>query len=99
MTGLSKGNTNASYEDIDFAMYLTQGELRVYENLASKGTFGSFVTGDKLRVAVIGGVVTYSRDGTVVYTSVKTPSYPLLVDCALYTQGATLSDATIAGAP
>ena len=98
MIGLSKGNTNASYEDIDFAMYLAQGELRVYENLASKGTFGSFVTGDKLRVAVIGGVVTYSRNGTVFYTSVKTPSYPLLVDCALYTQGATLSGAVIGGA-
>ena len=86
MIGLSKGNTNASYEDIDFALYLALGQLRVYENLTSKGTFGNFATGDKLRIAVVGGVVKYSRNGTVFYTSTKTASYPLLVDTALYTR-------------
>ena len=85
MIGLSKGNTNASYEDIDFALYLALGQLRVYENLTSKGTFGNFATGDKLRIAVVGGVVKYSRNGSVFYTSTKTPTYPLLVDsCALH---------------
>ena len=33
----------------------------------------------------------YSKNGTVFYTSTKTPIYPLLVDAALYTQGATLN--------
>jgi hypothetical protein len=97
MIGLSNGNTNASYEDIDFALYLALGQLRVYESGTSKGTFGNFATGDKLRVALVGGTVAYSRNGTIFYTSTKAPSYPLLVDAALYTQGATLSSAVIAG--
>ena len=64
-----------------------------------KGTFGTYVAGDKLRVAVVGGVVKYSRNGTVFYTSTKTPAYPLLVDTALYTQGATLNSAFISTTP
>jgi hypothetical protein len=99
MVGLSNGDTNASYEDIDFALYLALGQLRVYEGGTSKGTFGSFATGDKLRVTVANGQVTYSRNGSVFYTSTKTAVYPLLVDCALYTQGATLNGAVIASAP
>ena len=41
----------------------------------------------------------YCKNGTVFYTSTKTPTYPLLVDTALYTQGATLSSAVISGTP
>ena len=40
----------------------------------------------------------YSKNGAVFYTSTKTPTYPLLVDAALYTQGATLSNAVVSGA-
>ena len=100
MIGLSNGNTDAFYQDIDFAIWTcASGELRVYEGGTLKGTFGTFATGDKLRVAVVGGVVKYSRNGTVFYTSTKTPAYPLLVDAALFTQGATLRSAVIPGAP
>ena len=99
MLGLSNGNSNASYEDIDFGLYETHGQIQVYESGTLKGTFGTYAAGDKLRVAVVGGVVKYSKNGTVFYTSTKTPTYPLLVDAALYTQGATLSNAVISGAP
>jgi hypothetical protein len=99
MVGLSNGDTNTAYEDIDFALYLALGQLRVYEAGTLRGTFGSFATGDELRVTVANGQVTYSRNGSVFYTSTKTPSYPLLVDCALYTQGATLNGTLIAGLP
>jgi hypothetical protein len=65
MVGLSKGNTDLNYADIDFALCECGAELRVYEGGLLKGTFGSFVPGDKLRVAVVGGVVKYSRNGVV----------------------------------
>ena len=48
-----------------------------------------------LRVAVVGGVVKYSKNGVVFYTSTKVPVYPLLVDTALYSVGATLNNALI----
>ncbi len=70
-------------------------QIRVYEGGTLKGTFGTYAAGDKLRAAVVGGVVKYSKNGTVFYTSTKAPTYPLLVDAALYTQGATLSGAVI----
>jgi hypothetical protein len=93
MFGLSNGDSGTSYTDIDFAVYLALGQLRVYEAGVSKGTFGNFSPGDKIRVAVVGPSVKYSRNGVVFYTSAKTIVYPLLVDSALYTTGATLSNA------
>ena len=99
MLGLSNGNTNASYEDIDFAIYEYPGQIQVYENGILKGSFGTYAAGDTLRVAVVGGVVKYSKNGIVFYTSTKTPVYPLLVDAALYNQGATLNNAVVSGAP
>ncbi len=95
--GLSFGDSNATYQDIDFAFYLAGGNLNVHENGILKGSFGAFATGDVLRVAVVGGAVQYSRNGVVLYSSTKTPTYPLLVDTALYSTGATLKNAAIAG--
>ena len=74
------------------------GQLQVYEAGVSKGRFGTYVAGDTLRVAVVGGVVKYSKNGTVVYTSTKAPIYPLLVDTALYNTGATLNNAVVSSA-
>ncbi len=97
MLGLSKGDADQSYSDIDFAIYpAIGGTLYVYEQGVSKGVFGSYVTGDVLRVAVEGGVVRYRKNGTLLYSSVA-PSYPLLVDTSLFTQGATLNNAMLGG--
>ena len=97
--GLSNGNTDASYQDIDFGLDLAPGTLYVFEKGVNKGSFGPYATGDLLRVAVVGGVVKYSRNGTVFYTSTQAPTYPLLVDTWLYYLGATLNNAVIASGP
>jgi hypothetical protein len=98
MLGLSNGNTDQNYTDVDFAIYAaTRGVLYVYEKGLSKGAFGSYATGDVLRVAVEGGVVRYRRNGTLLYTSTATPTYPLLVDTALFTTGATIDNAMLGG--
>jgi hypothetical protein len=99
MIGLSNGDSGTSYTDIDFAVYLALGQLRVYEAGVSKGTFGNFSPGDRIRVAVVGPSVKYSRNGVVFYTSARTIVYPLLVDTALYTQNATITDAFVQGTP
>jgi hypothetical protein len=41
--------------------------------------------------------VRYGRNGVVFYTSKVIPSYPLMVDCALYDTGATVTDAVVSG--
>ena len=97
MLGLSNGNTNTDYTDIDFGIdEYGNGQIAVYEAGVLKGTFGTYVPGDVLRVAVVSGVVKYSKNGVVFYTSTKAPVYPLLVDSALYNTGATLNNAMIA---
>ena len=50
-----------------------------------------------LRGEVLNGLVQYSQNGSLLYTSNGTPVYPLLVDTALYSTGATLVDVVIRG--
>jgi hypothetical protein len=99
MFGLSNGNSDASYQDIDFGLDLAPGAIYVFEKGVNKGAFGIYATGDLLRVAVVGGVVKYSRNGTVFYTSAQVPTYPLLVDTWLYYLGATLNNVFVASGP
>src|SRR5882724_5868287 len=91
--GLSYGNTNQSWDDIDFCIYLqNNGTLDINEGASSRGSFGSYAAGDVFRVAVEGGVVKYRKNGTLLYTSTVTPTYPLLVDTSLYSTNATLTN-------
>jgi hypothetical protein len=98
MLGLSNGNANASYTDIDFALYLYGSQLMVYEAGFYRASLGPFATGDTLRVEVDDGTVHYSRNGTALYSSTTSATYPLLVDSALYSTNATLVDVVISGA-
>jgi subtilisin-like proprotein convertase family protein len=102
--GLSNGNTNASETDVDFGIYLYLGDIRIKEGginrlNGSSPSFGSFASGDRLRVGVEGGVVKYYNNGLVFYTSTVTPTFPLLVDTSLYTPGAIITNAVIATDP
>ena len=94
--GLSNGNSNSDYTDVDFAIHpVVGGTIFIYEGGISRGTFGSYTTGDVLRVAVEGGVVKYRKNGVLLYTSAVTPTFPLLVDSALYGTGNTLSNVVL----
>jgi hypothetical protein len=98
MLGLSVGQSNHNWQDIDFAIYPTaNGVVRVAEKGVLKGTFGPYAYGDKLRVSTNGSVIRYWRNGFLVYTSATPPTYPLIVDTALYNEGATLAKVVVAG--
>ena len=98
MFGLSNGNSNANYTDIDFAIYLdVSAQYWIYEGGTLRGSFAGYAAGDVFRVAVQGGQVKYLRNGVVFYTSTLSPAYPLLVDTAFYTTGLTLHSAVISG--
>jgi hypothetical protein len=100
MGGLSNGDSSPSYTDIDFAIYLmTTSRLRVYEAGVSRGLFGTYNDGDVMRVSVTGGVVRYSRNGTVFYTSTRTPTFPLLGDFAFKTLNSRIDDVEISEPP
>lgn len=101
MLGLSNGDTDQSFWDIDFAIFpIDTGDLYVYEFGQSRGWVGRYEAGDRLRVSVENGVVRYWRNGVLLYTSnvtVTSASYPLLVDTSFYTPWATVTNATISG--
>ena len=98
MLGLSVGQSSHNWQDIDFAIYPTaNGVVRVAEKGVLKGTFGPYAYGDKLRVSTNGGVIRYWRNGFLIYTSATPPTYPLIVDTALYNEGATLAKVVISG--
>jgi hypothetical protein len=98
MIGLSSTNMNAHYNTIDFAIYLrNNGTLQVRELGTSKGDFGSYVNGDTLKVAIESGVIYYYRDSDLLYTSLISPTFPLLVDASLQTNGSTLTEVTVGG--
>ena len=59
----------------------------------------SFVAGDSFRVAVQSGVVSYSKNGTVFYTSTIAPAYPLVLAASLANMSGVVGGAMISGAP
>jgi predicted amidohydrolase len=100
MIGLSRGNTDTTAADIDFAVWFWPGgglgirENGVYRSIPTT----TYVRGDVFRIAVVSGVVKYYRNGTLFFTSPKAPSYPLLVDTSFLTRGGTLTAVVISGA-
>ncbi len=98
MIGLSNGDANQSYQELDFAFYLgMNGYLFIYENGANVNWPGFYATGDTMRISVESGVVKYRKNGVVVYTSTATPTYPLLVDTSFYTAASTANNVVISG--
>ena len=96
MIGLNATNTSVNYNEIDYAFYLVSGgNLAIYENGSNMGTWGTYATGDTLRLAIINNEIKYMQNGNVVYTSLVAPSTPLYVDMSLHTVGATLKNITV----
>jgi len=93
MFGLSQDNPNASYSSIDFAIYLrTNGTIGIYENGSSKGTFGTYTSGDTAKVVVEDGNVSYYLGMNLIYSSSVAPVFPLFVDVSINTSGATIEE-------
>jgi large repetitive protein len=91
--GLSNGDTNVNFTEIDYAIGLaSNGVVQIVENGDVIGSFGAYSSGDVFRVVVTSGVVTYARNGTVFYTSLVAPTFPLLVDTSLRTSGSTINN-------
>ena len=98
MIGLGNGDTSYHLSDIEYALFVAgDGMLYVHESGEPKGVPVAYAAGDRLKVAVEGGVVKYYRNGTAFYTSEVTPSYPLLVDTSFNTVYARVINVQIAG--
>lgn len=91
--GLSSSNTNAHYNTINYAIYLYgTGIIKIFENGSGKGSFGSYTTGDILRIDRAGGTVTYKKNGATIYTSNIASTSKLIGDAAFLTVNGTISN-------
>ena len=102
MCGLSSINLNASYDTIEYAIFLRNTgsviELKVYESGIDKGVFGNYQAGDIFRVERIGSTIVYKKNGVIFYTSGLPTDLPLLIDAAIYNNGGELRDIMLFGA-
>ncbi|MGH9256825.1 MAG: hypothetical protein ACRD3C_19870 [Vicinamibacterales bacterium] len=100
LAGLSHGDQGTSYADIDFAFRFNgAGWADVLENGTYAGGDTPYAAGDVFRVAVAGGRVQYFRNGQFLRESAGAPVYPLLLDVALGSLGATIRDAVLGVTP
>jgi ELWxxDGT repeat protein len=97
--GFGDSDRDGSLADLAFAWRLNPAtrELRVYERGVRQAALGTYAPGDRLRIAVRGGVVEYRRNGALVFTSTTAPTYPLVVDASLGSPDATLRGVRLAG--
>jgi len=95
--GLSTGNAGTSGSEIKFGLRFSPGSpgyVEVRESGVYKSTW-TLVAGAVYKIAVEGGVVKYSQNGTLKYTSAASPTYPLIVDTSLNTLGGAVQSAVI----
>src|SRR6185503_10840364 len=94
--GLANGNGGQTLGDIDYAIRLNAaGRVSIVEGGTTVATLGHYAAGDIFRVQSLGEVVTYPRNGELLYTSELAPSFPLMADTALRTPGGTIQDVVI----
>jgi prepilin-type N-terminal cleavage/methylation domain-containing protein len=85
MAGLGNSDTNASYTDIEYAVYMVLGgPLQVYESGAFIGSYGTYTATDIFKVAIESGIVKYYKNGVLFYSHATTPTYPLRFDSSFY---------------
>jgi hypothetical protein len=92
--GLSNGNPGTTAQEIAFSIKLSSNSIASVQEHAVYKTEIGYVPGDIFRIAVVGGVIKYSKNGVVFYTS-GTPTYPLLVDTTFWDTSATINNAVI----
>jgi hypothetical protein len=96
LIGLSNGNPGTTPSEIKFALSHNGRYIEVRESGIYKAD-RLYTVGDVFRISITAGKVTYSKNGTVFYTSAVAPAYPLLVDTALLSTNASLNNVLING--
>jgi hypothetical protein len=95
--GLTSENDNEGDRNrIDFAIHVdNDNTLYIYESGEQISSFGSYQSGDEYKVSIENGIVRYYHNDNLIYTSNKTPSFPLRVGVALYSNGSEINNAFI----
>lgn len=100
--GLSPSDKGNNLDDLQWAIHMAAGTLKVREAGVEKGAFGSVSATDVFRIRRTGSTIRYyklnadgSEPAAPFYTSAALATTPLIVDCSLYTPNSILSGAEI----
>ncbi|KAA1242851.1 T9SS type A sorting domain-containing protein [Aquimarina sp. RZ0] len=105
MFGLSYSNTNASWNTIDFNLYMSRfrgGNIVIFQRstqITSNSQLGSYSRGDIVRVERVGNNVNFKKNGSVIYTLPADRSRSMIADVALYDRNAKVINAFCSAAP
>lgn len=77
--------TDASYTSIDYAFYLSNGTLYIYENGTNVGNFGTYSAGDTFQIIYDGVTVKYYHNGALDRTVAASSNKRLFVDSTFHT--------------
>jgi hypothetical protein len=94
--GLGSGGIGTGAADINFAIRLQSGVAEVRESGGYK-TEIAFSAGDRFRIAVEGGVVRYSKNGTAFYASASQAGYAVRVHAVLFDMNGAIGGVTLGG--
>jgi hypothetical protein len=96
IAGLGLSDGNAHFNDIDFAFRFNGNDTAdVVENGQYQGGDTDYAPGDRFRIAVVAGRVRYMKNDSVVFESRRRPRYPLVLETAFGTIGASMRNASI----
>jgi hypothetical protein len=80
-TGASFFSVSCRTQDAYFAeleiQFAYNGAFTIYESAQNRYA-GTYAANDVFRIARVSGTIKYSKNGTVIHTSVAAPSYPLI---------------------
>src|SRR5688572_9119174 len=94
--GLTSNTSVTAYQHISYGMHIAEdGQITIHEGIGVYGVFGTYTTGDKLRVSIEGGMVKYRKNGTLLRTSTLAPTYPLYAGASIYSNAGTVTAAVI----
>jgi hypothetical protein len=95
----AEASAGTDFAGIDFAIKLTASgaaEVRESGAYAAETTYQS---GDLFRIAVEAGHVNYYKNGSLFYTSLNAPAYPLIIKASLINLNARISNAIVSTIP
>ncbi len=93
MIGLSDVNTNANWNTLDYAIYLTtSGVIQIRESGSNSKASFPYSTGDVLRIERVNNTIYYKKNGSVIYTSLVSSTTQLVADVSMYHIGSTLKN-------
>lgn len=92
LAGFTQTKSIPAAADLVFGLRLQNGLAEVRERGVYRGDT-PFKTGDRFSITINAGRVSYSRNGTVFFTSTRTVPYPLSAGSSMYSHGAALEDA------